>query len=189
MFGQSYVQVFRYCPQNLRHSFVDYRTHLDLSILNCVWKLLQLAKRSTIYIIDSAHLYLNNILCLRATYINWQWDESHFHQCIWFLTYIDESRMRDRICQRCIIIIEYFSSGCWVLEKHLNPRVEISPSPTNTRDWLFFSNTYKQIHVIWRMHSDTDTRCNFITYPLEKNQNTSQKQDEPLNCTWRKIRI
>jgi len=32
---------------------------------------------------------------------------------------------------------------CRVLDKHLNPRVEISPSPTITRNWLFWISINK----------------------------------------------
>jgi len=36
----------------------------------------------------------------------------------------------------------------------------------------------KQLHVVWRMDLDTDSRCNFKTYPLENSsKHMSQKQD------------
>jgi len=37
---------------------------------------------------------------------------------------------------------------------------------------------YKQLHVVWRMNLDTDSRYNFKTYLLENSsKHVSQKQD------------
>jgi len=88
--------------------------------------------------------------------------------------------------------IESFSSGCWswknlnprikisypdeFWKKRLNLRVEISPATTNTRDWLFFSQTINY-HLVWPMNFDTDSRCNFKAYPLaNSSKHTSQIQ-------------
>jgi len=43
---------------------------------------------------------------------------------------------------------------------------------------------YKQLHVVWFMNLDTDSCCNFKTYPLEHSSKPmSQKQDAYLLST------
>jgi len=34
---------------------------------------------------------------------------------------------------------------------------------------------YKQLHVVWRMNLDTNSRCNFKTYPLENSSKHKSK--------------